>query len=164
MRKLLRLAIPASLVVLAVPGLQPAGEADFARQIQPIFAESCYACHGPKVQMGGLRLDARPAGKFIVAGDSAGSLIIQRITATDAHTRMPLGGPPLAAEKIELLRKWIDAGAAWPEASAAKAPDARRHWAFVAPVRPAVPHPSQPPTGCATPSTRSSSRSWKRKV
>ncbi len=142
MRKLLRLAIPASLLVLAVPGLQPAGETDFARQIQPIFAESCYACHGPKLEMGGLRLDARPAGKFIVAGDSAGSLIIQRVTASDEHTRMPLGGPPLPAEKIELLRKWIDAGAVWPEASTAKAPDARRHWAFIAPTRPAVPHPN----------------------
>ncbi|MDR3704003.1 MAG: PSD1 and planctomycete cytochrome C domain-containing protein [Candidatus Sulfopaludibacter sp.] len=142
MRKLLRLAIPASLIVLAVPGLRPAGETDFAGQIQPVFAESCYACHGPKVQMGGLRLDARPAGKFIVPGDSANSLIIQRVTSSDTHTRMPLGGPPLAPEKIELLRQWIDAGAIWPEVSAAKAPDARRHWAFVAPVRPAVPHPA----------------------
>ena len=134
MRKLLQYGLPASLAILALPGQQPSGEVDFARQVQPIFAESCYPCHGPQNQMGGLRLDQRPAGKVIVPRDSAGSLILQRVTATDPKVRMPMGGPALAPEKIDLLRKWIDSGANWPGAVT--------HWAFVAPVRPPVPRPS----------------------
>ena len=35
------------------------GKVDFARDVQPVFAKSCYGCHGPKVQMGGLRLDSK---------------------------------------------------------------------------------------------------------
>ena len=139
MRKLLQLGLPAAVLALVVPALQPAADVDFARQIQPIFAESCYGCHGPKVQMGGLRLDVRPAANIIAPGASAKSLIIQRVASTDAHTRMPLGGPALSAEKIELLRKWVDAGAAWPDSSSASAGSAKPHWAFVAPVRPPVP-------------------------
>ncbi len=143
MRKLSQAGLPLVLVILAIPALQPAADLDFSRQIQPIFAESCYGCHGAKVQMGGLRLDLRPDKAILAPGDSANSRIIQRITSSDLHTRMPLGGAPLAAEKIELLRKWIDAGAVWPDVPASKPASATQHWAFTAPVRPAVP-PIQP--------------------
>jgi len=139
MRRLLQFAGPAAALIIFVPLLRPAADVDFVRQIQPVFAQSCYGCHGPKLQMGGLRLDVRPGRDVIMPGDSRGSRLIERITSTDAHTRMPLGGAALAPEKIELLRKWIDAGAPWPEGSAA----AQKHWAFVAPVRPPVPQVSQ---------------------
>jgi hypothetical protein len=139
MKKLLRFGFPALLPLLLLPALPSAGDPDFARQIQPIFAESCYACHGPKVQMAGLRLDIRPGGKIIVPGDSANSRMIQRITTPDAQTRMPLGGQPLGLERIELLRKWIDSGAAWPELSAAGRANANKHWAFITPIRPPIP-------------------------
>src|SRR5690242_18144531 len=97
----------AALLTLAAPALQPAADVDFARQIQPIFAESCYGCHGPQVQMAGLRLDRPPGAKT--------ALILQRITSTEARTRMPLGGAPLAPEKIALIRQWLDSGANWPQ-------------------------------------------------
>src|SRR5688572_15482021 len=32
---------------------------DFARDVQPIFRQSCYGCHGASQQMNGLRLDRR---------------------------------------------------------------------------------------------------------
>jgi len=35
------------------------GTIDFARDIQPILAKNCLACHGPAKQRGGLRLDSR---------------------------------------------------------------------------------------------------------
>ena len=57
---------------------------------------------------------------------------------------MPMGGQPLPAEKIDLVRRWIATGAAWPETSAAKLPDPKKHWAFVPPVRPAAPRTSRP--------------------
>ncbi len=144
MRDLLRLAIPLGLGILAVRILQSAADPDFAREIQPIFAESCYSCHGTKVQMAGLRLDVRPSRSIIAPGDAANSLLIQRITATDSQTRMPLGGQPLPPEKIELIRRWIGSGAPWPDASAPKTADPAKHWAFLPPERPAIPRTSRP--------------------
>jgi hypothetical protein len=131
MRKLFRFAP----IALALPLLRPAGEVDFARQIQPIFAESCYGCHGPKVQMAGLRLDIRPDSKI-------NGLIVSRLTTGDARARMPLGGAPLATEKIDLIRKWIEGGAAWPD-TAVTTTAAKKHWAFTTPVRPATPRIAQ---------------------
>ena len=144
MRDLFRLAVPVWIGILAVPLLESAGEVDFARDIRPILAESCYGCHGPQVQMAGLRLDVKPGGAIIVPGDSAKSALVQRITAADAKIRMPLGGQRLAPEKIELVRQWIAAGAPWSDATAGTAANPKKHWAFVPPVRPPAPRVSRP--------------------
>ncbi|HXA48796.1 MAG TPA: DUF1549 domain-containing protein, partial [Candidatus Acidoferrum sp.] len=113
------------------------GQTDLAREAQETLATSCYGCHGAKLQMGGLRLDSRASAvaKAIVAGDAERSPLIARLTATGSVARMPMNAAPLPAEKIALLRKWIDAGAPWPATDAV----AKTHWAFVAPMRPAVP-------------------------
>ena len=111
MGKLLPVVLSATVLLLSIPALQPADDIDFARQIQPVFVDSCDGCHGPKVQMAGLRLDVRPGAEILSPGNSANSRLIQRITSSDVHARMPLGGAPLAPERIELLRRWIDSGA-----------------------------------------------------
>ena len=36
-------------------------EVDYGKQIKPILAEHCYACHGPDEQEAGLRLDTAAA-------------------------------------------------------------------------------------------------------
>jgi mono/diheme cytochrome c family protein len=134
---------------------QAPGAVDPVREILPIFEQACYACHGPKQQMGGLRLDSKAAalaggqsGKVILPGDSANSLIVKRLTGAGGLAQMPMGGAPLPPEKIDRIKKWIDSGAAWLES----APDsavtsaevqARKHWAFIAPVRPTVPAPKR---------------------
>ncbi|MBC8065186.1 MAG: hypothetical protein H7Y17_10175, partial [Chlorobia bacterium] len=48
----------------------------FEAKIRPVLADNCYSCHGPKVQMAGLRLDSNAgvlkgadSGKVIVSGD-----------------------------------------------------------------------------------------------
>jgi hypothetical protein len=66
--------------------------------------------------------------------------MIRRLTATDAAVRMPPGDASLTAAQIDTLRKWVEAGAAWPKEGTAPAPatrteltvtdDDRRHWAF----------------------------------
>ena len=50
---------------------------------------------------------------------------------------MPKGGAALKPAQIELLRRWIDEGAHWPDTASAKGNE--QHWAFIAPVRPALP-------------------------
>ena len=115
------------------------GTVDFARDIQPIFIKRCYECHGPDTQKSKLRLDRKAdalrGGKSgepgIVAGHSAASQLILRITAKDPDEMMPPKGDPLPPEQIRLLREWIDQGANWPEE--------KSHWAFLKPSRPTVP-------------------------
>jgi uncharacterized protein DUF1553/uncharacterized protein DUF1549 len=48
-----------------------------------------------------------------------------------------------ASEQIEILRRWIDEGAVWPEGESGKAGEREielpKHWAYVKPVRPQLP-------------------------
>ncbi len=109
------------------------GETDFIKDIQPILSKSCFGCHGPKAQMGGLRLDSR-ADKVIVAGKPEESAMYQRVAGIGDQARMPMGGKPLPPEEIAVIRQWIAEGANWPETVTKK-----KHWAFVPPVRPGLP-------------------------
>ena len=74
----------------------------------------------------------------IVPGDSKSSELIQRITTDDADIRMPPADskPPLSAEEVETLSRWIDQGGAY-----------QQHWAFVPPTKPGVPN-VEDPTWC----------------
>src|SRR5436190_7165756 len=121
----------------------------FTEQIQPIFAHSCYECHGPEKQKAGLRLDQKTAalkggdtGPLLVPGKSAESLLIQAVLGTKEDiARMPRKKDPLTEEQINLLRTWIDQGADWLESAsvASNRRDPSKHWAFKAPIRPPVP-------------------------
>ncbi|MEZ5401235.1 MAG: PSD1 and planctomycete cytochrome C domain-containing protein [Bryobacteraceae bacterium] len=117
---------------------------DFVRDVQPVFARACLACHGAKSQMANLRMDAKAsASRTIKPGDAAGSSIYERITGQGGQPRMPMGGKPLSAAEIDTIRRWIDGGAVWPdEASAATAPAGPTHWAYRAPERAPLPRAS----------------------
>src|SRR5436190_5087251 len=120
---------------------------DYAKDIQPILAGSCYECHGGQKQKGSLRLDQKSAalkggesGPVLVPGKSAESLLIQAVAGTKEELeRMPKKKEPLTAEQIGLLRGWIEQGADWPEGADKKLKDWRKHWAFIPPARPAIP-------------------------
>lgn len=120
---------------------------DFESQIRPLLVQRCGECHGPKVQKSGLRLDARHAamkggdsGPAIVASRSADSELMRRVTSASSDDRMPPEGAALDSKEIELLRRWIDSGAEWPETDydreAMKDPR-RDHWSFQ-PIRPVM--------------------------
>ncbi len=122
----------------------PALAVDFDQDIRPLLQKHCVECHGEKKQKGELRLDAKifafkggHDGMAIVAGDTAKSLLFQRIHSTDDDERMPPKGEPLSPVQIALVQAWIQAGAIWPENAADKAAavDKRlQHWS-VQPVR-----------------------------
>src|SRR5262245_35830716 len=89
---------------------------DFAKDIQPVFQRSCISCHGPKLQMGGLRLDSKQvASKAIHPGKAGESSLYQRVAGLGDQARMPMGGKPLPAEELARIKAWIDQGANWPE-------------------------------------------------
>ncbi len=115
-------------------------KSDFVRDIAPILARSCQGCHGAKMQMGGLRLDAKAAAlKTIRPGDAEASELYRRVAGIGSQARMPMGGKPLSAAEIALIRDWIAAGAVWPDGVGANVAEVKPHWAYVPPKRPALP-------------------------
>src|SRR5438034_6007525 len=122
----------------------PASAVDFTKDIQPIFETSCYACHGSKLQMGGLRLDDKKtalaggkSGAVIEPGKSAESTLYRRVAGIGEQPRMPMGGKPLDPAQLALIKNWIDSGAWWPDT--ASGAETKKHWAFIPPQRPALP-------------------------
>jgi mono/diheme cytochrome c family protein len=135
-------------ISVRLPGQSPpiaTATPDFVKDIQPIFVQSCYGCHGAKTQMAGMRLDSREivVGKEIKPGDAAASELYQRVAGLGEHARMPLGGK-LEPAQIDLIKRWIDAGAVWPNSADVTSAQIKTHWAFVPPVRPPVPAVTNP--------------------
>lgn len=121
-----RLGKTASVVVvlcrLLSQSLHAADSIDYIKQIRPLFQERCYECHGPDKQESGLRLDKRQeafaggdGGAAIVPGDAASGLLLKLVQSEDAEQVMPPKGDRLTAEQIQMLKQWIEDGAAWPK-------------------------------------------------
>jgi len=140
-KSLLTLALTLTLVTEVMAQMP----VDYVRDVKPILKERCYACHGALKQESGLRLDT---GKSLRRGGDGGSvvsieaaeksLLIERVSASDASERMPPEGEPLTAVQIETLRNWIGQGAISPENEQPER-DPAQHWAFQSPLRPGLP-------------------------
>ena len=115
---------------------------DYNEDVKPILSDKCFACHGPDKakQKAGLRLDIaesayavlpeRP-GKFaIVPGNLIKSEMYHRILSSDPEYMMPdpKSHLSLSAKEKAILIKWIETGAVY-----------KPHWAFVAPIKKAIP-------------------------
>ncbi len=100
----------------------------FNNDIRPILSENCFACHGPdraKAESGlslhtrDYALAARTNGPALVPGNRKASLVWRRIN--DRHDPMPPieSHKTLSPEQVELIGRWIDAGAPY-----------QRHWSY----------------------------------
>jgi len=126
-----------STSALLLLALAPGDPVDFAREVRPILAEHCFACHGPDAaaRKADLRLDleedaVRDRGGYAVIDRSstADSELLLRLHGDGVLERMPPESePPLSAEEEAVLRRWIGEGAPWGA-----------HWAFRSPERPAL--------------------------
>ena len=123
----------------------PPTPVDFVRDIQPILAAKCVACHGADEQEGQLRFDARASvlrggvsGKLFEPGQSKQSLLYERLAGVGDAERMPLDDEPLSEAEIELICRWIDSGAPWPDDVGVKL-SFETHWAYAPPQRAALP-------------------------
>lgn len=112
---------------------------DFVRDIQPIFSQNCYSCHGEEKQKSGLRLDIREAafegGEYhkpnIIPGNAEASNLIHFVRGDDEEMKMPPKGDSLSAKEIATLAAWIDQGAVWPDGvDKAQLEDRTDHWSF----------------------------------
>jgi mono/diheme cytochrome c family protein len=122
-----RLAASLVLGVLVVSSASKAQEGspavDFARDVEPLLQGQCVMCHNAVVGLGGLRLDSREmalrggvSGPAFVPGEGQGSLLVKRLLGTGGGVRMPPNFEPWSSERIALVKRWIDEGAAWPAA------------------------------------------------
>jgi WD40 repeat protein len=130
-----RIRIPLLLLALAVTRLlraaEPASPPDFAPVAQ-ILHKHCLDCHAAQDPENNLVLEnfetlmkGGDAGKAIVPGKSADSLLVKSIEGRDGKKLMPPGKrAKLTPREVAIVRAWIDAGAPAPKSSAAFAPRA----------------------------------------
>jgi mono/diheme cytochrome c family protein len=128
------LAACAAVAAFAPPAYAdgPDKPVSFAREVKPLLARRCFACHGPQVGEGGLRLDDPQTAlaeldsglHAIIPGNTGDSALLYRVSSKDELERMPPEGKPLTADEVDVLRRWIKQGAKF-----------EKHWAFVPPQR-----------------------------
>jgi len=113
----------------------------FTRDVLPLLSNRCFVCHGPDAasRAADLRLDTfeeatadRGGYQAIAPGDPDASELLARVTAHGSSDLMPPEetGPALSDDEVRVLRRWIEDGARYEP-----------HWAYVAPVEPALPRP-----------------------
>ncbi|MDI1313150.1 PSD1 and planctomycete cytochrome C domain-containing protein [Prosthecobacter sp.] len=129
----MRIFIPLALLI-SCSALAAEVRVEFNRDIRPILAAKCYACHGPDEDKreADLRLDVRAEAvkSAIKPGNPDASELWKRITHTDSDNVMPPPSSPKQLTKAErnLFRRWIVEGAEY-----------QNHWAFEPIKHPAVP-------------------------
>ncbi|MDQ6705884.1 MAG: DUF1549 domain-containing protein, partial [Acidobacteriota bacterium] len=111
----------------------------FVKRVRPILQEKCGGCHGAGQKLSGdLRLDTRESvlrggkrGPAVVPNQVEKSLLIAAVEQTGALKMPP--GKKLPDTDIAALRRWIELGAPWADAtsepaSTYSAPDTRDTW------------------------------------
>jgi hypothetical protein len=96
---------------------------NFYKQVMPILESKCFSCHQGNKTKGDLKLHTlehamkggKSDGPAIVPGDAEKSSIYARIIQTDEDYIMPPKGDPLSKDEQELIKRWINEGANWPE-------------------------------------------------
>src|SRR3569623_1703278 len=95
---------------------------DYQRQIRPLLADKCLACHGADSEQREGAIRGGESGKAAIEpGMPDASELISRIEATDPDVQMPPASSKkqLTADEKKLLRRWISEGANY-----------KAHWAF----------------------------------
>ena len=147
LRSLLFLTIGITLVISDRSGFVSLTRADesvlFSRDVAPILIENCTSCHNAKKAEGSYRIDTfaellKPgdSGELPIAKEAGHvSELLRRLITDDEGERMPEGSDPLPADQIEIVKRWLEAGAKFDGA------DQDLALAFVAPP----PRHPQPP-------------------
>ena len=139
-----RWSIFSSLIAVFSVPLLADERVDFNRDIRPLLSDRCFACHGPdeNTREADLRLDIAEGvvqgdSTVVQANDLEASELYQRIISDDVDIVMPppSTNKPLSESEKDLLKKWIEQGAAW-----------ETHWAYLPPVKVKLPEANTPST------------------
>ena len=135
--------------VVMIPFLPLSGTArmiisapDFAKEVAPILEAKCLGCHNPNLLKGDFSMSTREdilAGgeDYLIPGDADESMLywITQPFQPGEPPEMPKEGDPLTEIEGEILARWIDAGAVWPEGLVLKeASKAGKSWWAYQPI------------------------------
>lgn len=129
-------ASPSPAVRTRQPSPAPPARVSYNRDIRPILAENCFACHGPDsaARKANLRLDrpedataARPAGAAVVPGKPAVSGLIRRLTGHGPVMPPAATKKSVTPQQVALLQRWVAEGARY-----------EAHWSYQPVQRPAL--------------------------
>ena len=101
---------------------EPTETIDYQQHIVPVFRKYCVGCHDQDAAEGKLVMDSFAAlmkggsrGAAITPGDSKRSRLIRMMTGAAEPKMPPPDNQAPKAEEIELIARWIDAGAPGPK-------------------------------------------------
>ena len=112
---------PGEAPVKAGPGsTEPANPAFYSVHVAPLLSRSCVSCHKPQKHKGGLLLDTYAHlmkggddGPAVVPGNAKSSELVRRVKLppSDDDSMPSDGDKPLTPEEIQMIERWIAAGA-----------------------------------------------------
>ena len=95
---------------------------DFERDVAPILIRRCLECHSAAEASGALVLTTRQgaleggdSGPALLPADPSRSPLLERVSSGEMPPEKKNEPQPLPASEVETLRRWIAAGAPWPE-------------------------------------------------
>ncbi|PAZ05838.1 MAG: cell surface protein [Opitutia bacterium AMD-G1] len=91
-------------------------------EVRAIFEGKCLECHNPDKTKGKLLMTSREgflkggeSGAALIGVDAEKSELVKRLVLPKDHDDiMPPKGGPLPAAEIDVIRRWVAEGAAWP--------------------------------------------------
>lgn len=125
------------LLAFAAGAVPTTTRLQYNRDVRPILAENCFACHGPDSasRQADLRLDRQGDATMmrnghapIVKGKPQASELIRRVTGQGPLMPPPNGHKKLTAQQIATLKQWITEGAEY-----------EKNWSYIPPRRGALP-------------------------
>lgn len=120
-------AAVATVCVFAAAALAEDAPVSFSKDIAPILANNCEACHSAAEANGGYQVSnynvllraGDSEAPAVTAGKPEESELLTRISTEDESLRMPQESDPLPAEQVALVKRWIAEGAKYDAANPA---------------------------------------------
>ena len=95
---------------------------DFEKDIKPLLETKCLGCHNPNIAKGDLVLSEKnlvvgAETELVVSGKPLHSDLFLAVTSDEPGGKpsMPEEGDPLTESETDLLKRWIESGAEWPD-------------------------------------------------
>ncbi|RMF42513.1 MAG: DUF1553 domain-containing protein [Planctomycetota bacterium] len=88
-------------------------------QVASILQRRCLGCHNDHDRKGDFSIQSGKGifeSAFVVPNDSSSSYLLEVVIPENGQAQMPKDESPLTTEEIDVLRRWIEQGARWPEA------------------------------------------------
>lgn len=96
---------------------------DFARHIKPLLQSRCISCHNSGALLGDLNMEnralafkERAKGPIITPGKPEASQLYIVLTLPEPEKKaMPPTGHRIPQADVDLMKRWIEQGAKWPD-------------------------------------------------